>query len=244
MPAGSFAGLSFAEVMRRMDSGVPVGIWHDHEMHMNPEGDMQVFENDRILAFAEESDSAVLREEGIVVPEDAEYVPVKPERTTETLVFGNRSTLKVVLRELPENVRKVTLVNWDHYNEEMIRSICAERDIILELADEGPCVIVGRCSDYILKDRKDAFHVFIHADPADRAERIINQYGVKTQDPARAVADEDKNRRKNYRYYTDREWGAVNNYTVSLNSSVFGIEGTAEMILNMVKSLNELPDQE
>lgn len=119
-----------------------------------------------------------------------------------------------------------------------------QRKIILELAEEGPCVIVGRCSDYILKDREDAFHVFIHADPADRAERIINQYGVKTQDPAKAVADEDKNRRRNYRYYTDREWGAVNNYTVSLNSSVFGIEGTADMILTMVRSLNELPGQE
>lgn len=113
-----------------------------------------------------------------------------------------------------------------------------QRKIILEIADEGPCVIVGRCSDYILRDRKDAFHVFVHADPADRADRIINQYGVKTSDPLKAIAEEDKNRRKNYRYYTDREWGAVDNYTVSLDSSVFGIEGSVDLILNMIKALD------
>ena len=113
-----------------------------------------------------------------------------------------------------------------------------QRKIILEIAEEEPCVIVGRCSDYILRDRKDAFHVFVHADPADRADRIINQYGVRTSDPLKAIAEEDKNRRKNYRYYTDREWGAVDNYTVSLDSSVFGIEGSVDLILNMVKMLD------
>ena len=118
-----------------------------------------------------------------------------------------------------------------------------QRKIILELAEEGPCIIVGRCSDYILKDRKDAIHVFVHADPADRADRIINQYGAKTSDPAKAIAEEDKNRRKNYRYYTDREWGAVDNYTVSLDSSVFGIDGSVEMILNMIRFLDEHPEQ-
>ena len=113
-----------------------------------------------------------------------------------------------------------------------------QRKIILELAEEGPCVIVGRCSDYILRDRKDAIHVFVHADPKDREERIINQYGVRTSDPAKTIAAEDKSRRKNYRYYTDREWGDVDNYTVSLASSIFGIEGTAELILNIVQTLS------
>ncbi len=114
-----------------------------------------------------------------------------------------------------------------------------QRKIILELAEEGPCVIVGRCSDYILKDRKDAIHVFVHADPKDREERIINQYGVRTSDPAKTIATEDKHRRKNYRYYTDREWGDVDNYTVSVNSSVFGIDGTTELILNIFHSLSD-----
>ena len=113
-----------------------------------------------------------------------------------------------------------------------------QRKIILEIVEEGPCVIVGRCSDYILRDRKDAIHIFVHADPADREDRIINQYGVKTADPAKAIAAEDKNRRKNYRYYTDREWGAVDNYTASLDSSVFGIDGTVDLILDMVNYLN------
>lgn len=113
-----------------------------------------------------------------------------------------------------------------------------QRTIILELAEKGPCVIVGRCSNYILADREDAVHIFIHADPDARAERVITQYGVKTDNPLRKVAEEDKKRRKNYRYYTDQEWGAANHYTASFDSSVFGIEGTADLILNMVKSLD------
>ena len=169
IPAGGFAGLTFAEVMRRMDSGVPVGIWHDHEMYMNPEGNMTVQESDRILAFAEDSDSAVLREEGDILSDDAEYVPVKPERTTETLVFGNRSSLKVVLRELPENVRKVTLVNWDHYNEELIRSICEERDIVLELA-EGDT----RNERKLLEITRNAEHIILLSNYGDEEEADMN----------------------------------------------------------------------
>lgn len=112
-----------------------------------------------------------------------------------------------------------------------------QRSIILELADESPCVIVGRCSDYILRNRKDAFHVFVHARPEDRADRIVNQYGVHTTNPMKTLAEEDKKRRKNYRYYTDREWGAADNYNVSIDSSLFGIEGTADMIITMAKEL-------
>lgn len=114
-----------------------------------------------------------------------------------------------------------------------------QRKIILDIADEGPCVIVGRCSDYILRDRDDAFHVFIHANPEDRAARIVNQYAVQTTDPMKTLAETDKGRRKNYRYYTDREWGASDNYNVSIDSSVFGIDGTADTILYMIKMLDE-----
>ncbi|MDD7408483.1 MAG: cytidylate kinase-like family protein [Anaerovoracaceae bacterium] len=112
-----------------------------------------------------------------------------------------------------------------------------QRSIILELADKAPCVIVGRCSDYILRNRKDAFHVFIHANHEDRAERVVNQYGVQTNNPLKTINEEDKKRRKNYRYYTDREWGAADNYNVSLDSSLFGIEGTADLIIQMARDL-------
>lgn len=112
-----------------------------------------------------------------------------------------------------------------------------QRSIILELADEAPCVIVGRCSDYILRNRDDAFHVFIHANPKDRADRVVNQYGVQTTNPIKTINEEDKKRRKNYRYYTDREWGAADNYNVSLDSSMFGIEGTADLIIKMAEEL-------
>ncbi len=114
-----------------------------------------------------------------------------------------------------------------------------QRNIILEIADEAPCVIVGRCSDYILKDREDALHVFIHADPEDRADRIINQYNEITDNPRKRLAEVDKKRRKNYRYYTDQEWGMADNYDVSINSSRFGIEGTAQMIVKLAAELSD-----
>lgn len=60
---------------------------------------------------------------------------------------------------------------------------CMQRKVILDKAEEGPCVIVGRCADFILKDRTDALHVFIHADPAFRADRIVRVYGESERRP-------------------------------------------------------------
>ena len=106
---------------------------------------------------------------------------------------------------------------------------------ILQLADKGPCVIVGRNSDYILKDRKDAFHAYIYADPEFRANRIVQLYGESEKSPAARIQEKDNRRRIHYQHYTGKIWGASENYDICLNTSTIGVEKAAEIILSLVK---------
>ena len=108
-------------------------------------------------------------------------------------------------------------------------------NIIRDLADKGPCVIVGRCADYILRNRDDVLNVFIHADKEFRADRIVREYGERTKSPIDRVEEKDKKRSINYQYYTDRKWGVVQNYEISLDSGVIGIDNCVEIIANIVK---------
>ena len=112
-----------------------------------------------------------------------------------------------------------------------------QRKIIMELAEKEPCVIVGRCADYIFRDREDALHAFIHADMDSRAKRIVEKYGETLDAPEKRLSDKDKKRRNNYKYYTDRDWGMSQNYDISLDSSTLGIERCAEIIAEIAKKL-------
>lgn len=106
--------------------------------------------------------------------------------------------------------------------------------VILQLADKGPCVIVGRNADYILKDRDDCLHVFVHADLDFRADRIVRLYGESEKSPVTRLQEKDKRRRVNYQHYTGRTWGQAQNYDVCLNSSSLGIGRCVEIITSMV----------
>jgi cytidylate kinase len=100
----------------------------------------------------------------------------------------------------------------------------AQRNVILELAGKESCVIVGRCSDYILKDNPDCLRVFIHADMESRAKRIVEQYGETQNNPKKRLRDKDKRRSAYYQFYTDTKWGDVRNYHVTLDSAWLGID--------------------
>lgn len=110
----------------------------------------------------------------------------------------------------------------------------AQKKVIEDLAEKGPCVIVGRCADYIFKDRQDCLNVFVYADKKFRAERIVKQYGENAVAPEKRLADKDKKRRLNYRYFTEREWGKCENYHLSIDSGFLGIENAASLIVNAV----------
>ncbi len=106
----------------------------------------------------------------------------------------------------------------------------AQQKVILQLAQEGPCVIVGRCADYILRDEADLLRVFIHADMEKRAERIVRLYGERSDAPEKRLRDKDKRRRAYYQFYTDMTWGDARNYHITLDSGALGIEKCTEII--------------
>ena len=108
-------------------------------------------------------------------------------------------------------------------------------NVIMQLAEKGPCVIVGRNADYILKDRKDVLDVFIHADLDFRADRIVRLYGESEKKPEVRLNEKDKRRMVNYQHYTGREWGKANNYDLCLNSGVLGIENCVDLIVSLAK---------
>lgn len=107
---------------------------------------------------------------------------------------------------------------------------------ILQIADNGPCVIVGRNADYILKDRPDALHVYVHADTAFRADRIVRLYGESEKSPETRLAEKDKRRKLNYQHYTGRTWGDASNFDICLNTATIGVEEAAQIIVDLVNA--------
>lgn len=111
----------------------------------------------------------------------------------------------------------------------------AQRKVILDLAKRESCVIVGRCSDYILRDKFDCLNVFIHADEEKRAERIVNVYGQREEAPKKRIKEKDKKRKAYHDYYTDIVWGDASYYDVCLDSGKLGIDKCVDAIIELYR---------
>lgn len=109
----------------------------------------------------------------------------------------------------------------------------AQRELILELAAQGSCIIVGRCADYILQGQADCLNVFVHAGIDQRSERIVKMYGEREDAPEKRLRDKDRRRKAYYQFYTDMEWGKAENYHISLDSGVIGIEKCVQIIADL-----------
>ncbi len=94
-------------------------------------------------------------------------------------------------------------------------------------------MIVGRCADYILRDKADCLSIFIHASDEKRAERIVSVYGQREEAPAERLHDKDKKRKAYYELYTGTTWGETDNYALCLDSGVLGINKCVEIIKNL-----------
>lgn len=105
--------------------------------------------------------------------------------------------------------------------------------VIEELAEKGPCVIVGRCADYILREKANCLNVFIHASMEKRAQRIVQEYGEREESPEQRLRDKDKRRAAYHRFYTDMKWGHSQNYHICLDSGTLGIDKCAELIVQL-----------
>lgn len=108
--------------------------------------------------------------------------------------------------------------------------------IITDLAQKSPCVIVGRCADYILRDTADCLKVFVHADTEFRAKRIVEVYGESDVSVEQRLKEKDKRRAAYHRFYTDMKWGHAKNYDITLNSGTLGIDKCAEIIVGLYNS--------
>ena len=110
-----------------------------------------------------------------------------------------------------------------------------QRQVIENIAEKEPCVIVGRCADYILKDKAELLTVFIHSSMESRAARIVNFYGETDEAPEKRLKDKDKRRKAFYQLYTDFKWGDVRNYQIALDSGLIGIDKCTDIICELYR---------
>lgn len=108
-------------------------------------------------------------------------------------------------------------------------------ETIQSIAEQGSAIIVGRCSDYVLRDRKNTLNVFLTSPLEDRVKRISETEGVTLEKAEEIVEKQDKNREEYYNYYTFGNWGVASNYDLCIDSSIAGIEGTADIIIQFAK---------
>ncbi len=111
----------------------------------------------------------------------------------------------------------------------------AQFDAIRSIADEGPCVIIGRCGDYALEDYPNLINIFIHADLKLRVKRAIENYGIESGKAEDFVLKTDKKRASYYNFYSSRKWGNLDNYDLTVDSGFLGIDNTVELIKKFIE---------
>lgn len=110
------------------------------------------------------------------------------------------------------------------------RIFLAQSDIIRKVAEEGPCVIVGRCADYVLRDHKNVVNIFICAGMDFRIQRATTLYDIPLEKAAESIMKRDKRRANYYNYHADEKWGTVSNYDLSIKTDFGGIDHAVQCI--------------
>ena len=113
-----------------------------------------------------------------------------------------------------------------------------QSDIIKKVADSGPCVIVGRCADYVLRERKDVIHFFFYSDIENRIKRGVKYYNLDEKKAREIIEKTDKKRAAYYNYYTGERWGENKNYHLSLNTDFIGIDACVDVLEQYVNAKN------
>ncbi|MDO4522863.1 MAG: cytidylate kinase-like family protein [Eubacteriales bacterium] len=115
----------------------------------------------------------------------------------------------------------------------------AQFNAIKEIANEGPCVMVGRCADYALEDYKNVLNVFIYGDMDARIKRIAQRRNLTDAKAKDAIQKTDKQRASYYNYYTSKRWGDIASYDLCINSGILGIDGTVDFLCDYVRKAEE-----
>lgn len=117
----------------------------------------------------------------------------------------------------------------------------AQSEAIMDIASKGPCVFVGRCADYVLRNREDVVNVFITAPVPDRIRRSAERNGISERNAYERIKRKDDERAEYYRRHTGRVWGSVSNYNLSVDTGSIGVENAAKLILDYIRMA--YPDQ-
>ena len=112
----------------------------------------------------------------------------------------------------------------------------AQFDTIKKIASEESCVFVGRCADYILREHPNCLRVCIRAREEDRIRRIVEEYGEPAEKAREILQKKDKQRANYYSFYSHRKWNDLHNYDLVLNSSLWGIQGSVELIRSALET--------
>ena len=111
-----------------------------------------------------------------------------------------------------------------------------QREIILNIADKGNCIIVGRCADYALADYQNVLNVFIYGDEESKVKRIMSHNeGISAKEAKDMMVKKDKQRQSYYNYYSSKKWGRADSYDLCINSSKLGVEGTKKLIIQAIE---------
>ena len=105
--------------------------------------------------------------------------------------------------------------------------------LIKKLASQGPCIIVGRCGNHILRDHPGLIDVFLCASKKDRIARIMKRYEIPEKDAASAVRSTDQRRRQYYETYSKGEWGSIEEHQLLMNVSILGMEKVVDILAGM-----------
>lgn len=166
---------------------------------------IKVYDNELLTKIAEESGLAY------------DYIAEKSENLTLSDLIGK------------------SLSGFGNYNQILVEDHLwkIQSEVILDLAEKESCIIVGRCADYILKDKANFLKVFIYANLKERINRIISVYGESDIAPEKRLKDKDKRRSAFYNYFTDMKWGDPHNYDICLNSGILGLEKCVDIICSL-----------
>jgi hypothetical protein len=169
---------------------------------------------------------------------DRELLNLAAQESGFDLKFFERSDEKKGFFKFLDNLR-TSHFSTDLYDNQLSEESLfkIQSDAIRSAAEEGSCVIVGRCADYILRDYRGCVNIFITANKTDRIKRVCHYDGITPEEAKRKIESGDEKRAAYYNYYTGKTWGAAASYDLCINSSRLGIEATTQYIIDFVNRL-------
>lgn len=164
-----------------------------------------------------------------------------------TMVSDESGLSAAYIEENEQNISGKLLANFNsqYYNNltNDDNLFIAESNAIKEIAQNGSCIIIGRCADYILKNNENVFSIFLHNSDESKVKRAVKYYGLEEKTALKEIRKINKARENHYKYYTNNNWRDLSNYDLAVNVDTFGVEKTAQMIKEIIES-NKLVEYE